>query len=248
MGSPSGAVDKVERVDFNSDNAKIDGALHALAEQAGQKADRSAVDSLSNVVEQKADKTALSAAEGAHLRPGEWKGPTRRSWPPWEQKSISVRKPLLGKAGELDTGRFCISLDLDLSRIPAEQYARLRLVYTISAPSVTSLRVQLNRVTGAVYHCQSSPGRGDIRLGDSLEGSSSFRETAGGRSSSFALGSVGTGGPGSGLHGRDRNSFWGFGSVGLASGVEFEDLSAIRLFCSEPMNKGGSFILYGLQR
>ena len=58
------AADKVERVDFNSDNAKIDGALHALAEQAGQKADRSAVDSLSNVVEQKADKTALSAAEG----------------------------------------------------------------------------------------------------------------------------------------------------------------------------------------
>ena len=58
------AVDKVERVDFNSDNAKIDGALHALAEQAGQKADRSAVDSLSTVVEQKADKTALSAAEG----------------------------------------------------------------------------------------------------------------------------------------------------------------------------------------
>ncbi len=31
------AVDKVERVDFNSDNAKIDGALRALAEQAGRK-------------------------------------------------------------------------------------------------------------------------------------------------------------------------------------------------------------------
>ena len=26
------AADKVERVDFNSDNAKIDGALHTLAE------------------------------------------------------------------------------------------------------------------------------------------------------------------------------------------------------------------------
>ena len=52
------AADKVERVDFNSDNARVDGALRALAEQAGQKADRSAVDSLSNVVEQKADKTA----------------------------------------------------------------------------------------------------------------------------------------------------------------------------------------------
>ena len=44
------AADKVERVDFNSDNARVDGALRALAEQAGQKADRSAVDSLSNVV------------------------------------------------------------------------------------------------------------------------------------------------------------------------------------------------------
>ena len=58
------AADKVERVDFNSDNAKIDGALRALAEQAGQKADRSAVDSLSNAGGQKADKTAPSAAEG----------------------------------------------------------------------------------------------------------------------------------------------------------------------------------------
>ena len=47
--------------------ALLDGLVHirqGLAEQAGQKADRSAVDSLSNVVEQKADKTALSAAEG----------------------------------------------------------------------------------------------------------------------------------------------------------------------------------------
>ena len=29
------AADKVERVDFNSDNARVDGALHTLAEQAG---------------------------------------------------------------------------------------------------------------------------------------------------------------------------------------------------------------------
>ena len=58
------AADKVERVDFNSDNAKIDGALHALAEQAGRKADKSTVTNLSSVVSQKAGKTALSAAEG----------------------------------------------------------------------------------------------------------------------------------------------------------------------------------------
>ena len=57
------AADKVERVDFNSDNAKIDGALRALAEQAGRKADKSTVTNLSSVVSQKADKTALTAAE-----------------------------------------------------------------------------------------------------------------------------------------------------------------------------------------
>ena len=57
------AVDKVERVDFNSDNAKIDGALRALAEQAGRKADKSTVTNLSSVVSQKADETALTAAE-----------------------------------------------------------------------------------------------------------------------------------------------------------------------------------------
>ena len=58
------AADKVERVDFNSDNARVDGALHTLAEQAGRKADKSTVTNLSSVVSQKADKTALSAAEG----------------------------------------------------------------------------------------------------------------------------------------------------------------------------------------
>ena len=57
------AADKVERVDFNSDNARVDGALHTLAEQAGRKADKSTVTNLSSVVSQKADETALTAAE-----------------------------------------------------------------------------------------------------------------------------------------------------------------------------------------
>ena len=169
------AADKVERVDFNSDNARVDGALRALAEQAGQKADRSAVDSLSNVVEQKADKTALSAAEGriSDLESGK-ADKTELAALGAEVHHLSESLCWV-RLGSWTLAASASSLDLDLSRIPAEQYARLRLVYTISAPSVTSLRVQLNRVTGAVYHCQSSPGRGDIRLGDSLEGSSSFR-------------------------------------------------------------------------
>ena len=57
------AADKVERVDFNSDNARVDGALRTLAEQAGRKADKSTVTNLSSVVSQKADETALTAAE-----------------------------------------------------------------------------------------------------------------------------------------------------------------------------------------
>ena len=39
--------DRIRMDDFNADNAKIDGALHALAEQAGRKADKSTVTNLS---------------------------------------------------------------------------------------------------------------------------------------------------------------------------------------------------------
>ena len=142
------AADKVERVDFNSDNARVDGALRALAEQAGQKADRSAVDSLSNVVEQKADKTALSAAEGriSDLESGK-ADKTELAALGAEVHHLSESLCWV-RLGSWTLAASASSLDLDLSRIPAEQYARLRLVYTISAPSVTSLRVQLNRVTG----------------------------------------------------------------------------------------------------
>ena len=55
--------DRVMMDDFNADNAKIDGALRALAEQAGRNADKSTVTNLSSVVSQKADETALTAAE-----------------------------------------------------------------------------------------------------------------------------------------------------------------------------------------
>ena len=262
------AVDKVERVDFNSDNAKIDGALHALAEQV-QPLVR-AVPQLAYYIGQLAILDLLDRGQylgqramlyeaflhpedlplsggGAHLRPGEWKGRQDGAGRLGSRSPSSVRKPLLGKAGELDTGRFCILIGSgsvqDTGRTictpAAGLYHQCAIRHLTSGPA--------QQGDGAVYHCQSSPGRGDIRLGDSLEGSSSFRETAAGEVEFFSLGSVGTGVLGQGCS-RDRNSFWGFGSVGLASGVEFEDLSAIRLFCSEPMNKGGSFILYGLQR
>ena len=55
------ASDKVERTDFNADNAAVDGALHALAQS---KAETAALSQLSGLVAQKADQTALEALEG----------------------------------------------------------------------------------------------------------------------------------------------------------------------------------------
>lgn len=55
------ASDKVERTDFNADNAAVDGALHALAQSKAETADLS---QLSGLVAQKADQTALEALEG----------------------------------------------------------------------------------------------------------------------------------------------------------------------------------------
>ncbi len=123
----------------------------------GQKADRSAVDSLSNVVEQKADKTALSAAEGriSDLESGK-ADKTELAALGAEVHHLSESLCWV-RLGSWTLAASASSLDLDLSRIPAEQYARLRLVYTISAPSVTSLRVQLNRVTGPSITAKAVP-------------------------------------------------------------------------------------------
>ena len=46
------ASDKVERTDFNADNAAVDGALHALAQS---KAETAALSQLSGLVAQKPD-------------------------------------------------------------------------------------------------------------------------------------------------------------------------------------------------
>ena len=116
------AADKVERVDFNSDNARVDGALRALAEQAGQKADRSAVDSLSNVVEQKADKTALSAAEGriSDLESGK-ADKTELAALGAEVHHLSESLCWV-RLGSWTLAASASSLDLDLSRIPTSRW------------------------------------------------------------------------------------------------------------------------------
>ena len=54
------ASDKVERTDFNADNAAVDGALHALAQS---KAETAALSQLSGLVAQKADQEGLSGVE-----------------------------------------------------------------------------------------------------------------------------------------------------------------------------------------
>lgn len=73
------ASDKVERTDFNADNAAVDGALHALAQSKAETADLS---QLSGLVAQKADQTALGGAGGAAGQQGGSGGPERRGAPP----------------------------------------------------------------------------------------------------------------------------------------------------------------------
>lgn len=73
------ASDKVERTDFNADNAAVDGALHALAQS---KAETAALSQLSGLVAQKADQTALEALEGRLDSKGGSGGPERRGAPP----------------------------------------------------------------------------------------------------------------------------------------------------------------------
>ena len=57
-------TDAVQRVEFNADNAKLDGALKALSDQVVQKANQSALNTLVTAVNQKANQTDLTAAVG----------------------------------------------------------------------------------------------------------------------------------------------------------------------------------------
>ena len=54
-------TDAVQRVDFNTDNAKVDAALKSLSDQVVQKANQSAVNTLITAVNQKADASTVSS-------------------------------------------------------------------------------------------------------------------------------------------------------------------------------------------
>lgn len=73
------ASDKVERTDFNADNAAVDGALHALAQSKAETADLS---QLSGLVAQEGGPDRLGGAGGAAGQQGGSGGPERRGAPP----------------------------------------------------------------------------------------------------------------------------------------------------------------------
>ena len=154
------AADKVERVDFNSDNARVDGALRALAEQAGQKADRSAVDSLSNVVEQKADKTAFSAAEGRIYALESGKA---------DKTELAAQIRALSQSHEADTaalrsencwvrlGEWSVTeesslISLSFPEIDKSRFRQLRLHFHICGVSALgNVILRMNRVSSGQY-------------------------------------------------------------------------------------------------
>ena len=57
-------TDAVQRLEFNADNAKLDATLQALSVQVVQKANQSALNTLISAVNQKANRTDLTAAVG----------------------------------------------------------------------------------------------------------------------------------------------------------------------------------------
>ena len=55
------ATDAVQRLEFNSDNAKVDAALKSLSDQVVQKASQSALNTVISAVNQKADASTVSS-------------------------------------------------------------------------------------------------------------------------------------------------------------------------------------------
>ena len=55
------ATDAVQRLEFNSDNAKVDAALKSLSDQVVQKANQSALNTVISAVNQKADTATVSS-------------------------------------------------------------------------------------------------------------------------------------------------------------------------------------------
>ena len=55
------ATDEVQRLEFNSDNAKVDAALKSLSDQVVQKASQSALNTVISAVNQKADAATVSS-------------------------------------------------------------------------------------------------------------------------------------------------------------------------------------------
>lgn len=164
------AADKVERVDFNTDNVKVDEALHGLAEQVGQKADKSTVTNLSSVVGQKADKTALTAAEGrvSALESGKA-----------DKSELTAQVNTLSQSHAADTaalrGENCwvklgtwtleagaVGANLDLPQISKTAYRQLRLHFHIGmAEEADALIIQMDHITGSRYQVSgTSSGTG----------------------------------------------------------------------------------------
>ena len=215
------ASDKVERLDFNADNEKIDAALHDLAQEVANKADRTTVSGLTSKVNTKAEQSALDTLAQTHTADVA----ALRSENCW----VKLAETVLTQAAS----------EVVLSVPNAGQLHKVLLEYSAAgAPSITVYfltQTHLNNGTTTSFSVIALGSRNNsLAVGsvDVLPAGSEGRLAAFGRylsiDSSF--------------------TFEGTPSFYSRTAMLFDDLAAVRIEGDKPMSTGSRFVLYGMKK
>ncbi len=226
------ASDKVERLDFNADNARIDGALHTLAGQVASKAESSAVSALTSLVNAKADQSALTAeqvarqsADNAEKAAREAADTALRNENCW----IKLAETVLTQAAS----------EVIMSVPNAGQLHKVLLEY--SADGAGTMK--------AYFLSQADLNSGTLTPVSVID--------LGSRNNSLAVGSVNIlrAGAGGRLAAFGRylsiDSIFDFDDAPAffsTSAMLFQNLAAVRMEGNKAMNIGSRFVLYGMKK
>ena len=228
------ASDKVERLDFNADNAKIDGALHTMAEQVANKAENSAVSALTSRVNAKAEQSALTAEQTARQSADNAEKAAR------EEADAALRNENCWvKLGEKILSSAASTITLTLSN--AALYQKILIEFAISGN--TDLEFSLN--DGIAFHRGGYSGR-----------VSSLAVISSGAPSVMAGGYLYL------MRGMSNTGLMGFydtmttdgsstrtsrGSI-ISSNDAFSELTRVNLSTADSMAANSRFVLYGMKK
>ena len=237
------ASDKVERLDFNADNAKIDGALHTMAEQVANKAENSAVSALTSRVNAKAEQSALTAEQTARQSADNAEQAARQSADNAEKAAREAADTALRNENcwikLAETVLTQAASEVIMSVPNAGQLHKVLLEY--SADGADDL--------DAYFLSQANLDSGNTKPSSSI--------SLGVRNKTLAMGSINILRAGSegrlAAFGRYLGTSYSFTSDGSPSfysttAILFQDLAAIRITADDPLNIGSRFVLYGMKR